>query len=134
MILGKYPFLVILSAFFCRSWCFSNEIKESWYRHSQSVDNFKCQIPQARSFEIPELFEQDDPLVLHVENVYPSTTILHRCENAGCCSGMKHCAPNTTEIVNLIFGIVQPGVSKIDYVNKDVVNHTSCSCEMKRID
>lgn len=129
---GKTVLFILLSTILSSIWCTSNEIKESWYRNSQSVENFKCKVPQARSFELSELFEQDDPLILHTENVYPSMTVLHRCENSGCCSSMmKHCAPTQTETVRLTFGIVEPGVSKIQYVHKNVVNHTSCACLMK---
>ncbi|KAL3284420.1 hypothetical protein HHI36_018580 [Cryptolaemus montrouzieri] len=109
--------------------CASKSTKESWVAHSHSVYNFKCQNPQPRSFELTELFSENDALIPQIENIYPSSTVLHRCENAGCCSGINQCLPKTNETIDLTFGIVQPGLSRVQYVHRLVLNHTACSCQ-----
>ncbi|KAK9892809.1 hypothetical protein WA026_022270 [Henosepilachna vigintioctopunctata] len=123
--------IVSLSVILFGTYCLGSAVTSSWIKHSESVNKFKCLIPQPRSLELRELFENDDPLVINADTVFPSSTILHRCDGAGCCSGKKQCAEQNSENVELIFGIIQKDPPGINYIHKNVINHTLCTCVVK---
>lgn len=59
--------------------------------------------------------------------IRPLGTIVHRCEEAGCCTNYnERCQPNKIEEVTLKFAVLQR--RKTDFT-VTIRNHTECSCQ-----
>lgn len=92
--------------------------------HLQRVEQFPCKHPQPRSVDLVE-----DLGVSRNgrETIYPSSTILHRCESSGCCQYPKKCTFVRQVEVDLTFQRRNRGVITYDTVSGQ--NHTECSCQ-----
>lgn len=55
----------------------------------------------------------------------PTETILHRCDNSGCCDQNEKCSPNHIKYVPLMFFVS----GENDYVELWAKNHTECVCK-----
>ncbi|XP_044765510.1 uncharacterized protein LOC123321796 [Coccinella septempunctata] len=98
---------------------------EKWKDHNAIVEEFKCREPQARSFQWDSLVGEDFK-INDKEIIVPWSTVLHRCENSGCCSNGKICLPKKTEMIDLTFATVS---RKRNYFTVTAENHTECSCQ-----
>ncbi|KAK9892644.1 hypothetical protein WA026_021021 [Henosepilachna vigintioctopunctata] len=127
-----------------------------WIRHNQRVELFVCREPQARSIRFEELAEDRIAIkavdTQHVPNafnrmletisdmcprdllnsfsVYPTETILHRCQQSGACKGRKGCLPTKMDEIKLIFAVTSFDVDPtVRYVEVITTNHTACACQ-----
>lgn len=66
---------------------------------------------------------------MYLQTIAPRVTVLHRCENAGCCSEPGFtCSPASVKNVELGFMVIpSKGAPSVRVVTAS--NHTSCSCQ-----
>ncbi|KAK9305999.1 hypothetical protein QLX08_003224 [Tetragonisca angustula] len=101
--------------------------------HVQLVHEFQCSMPQPRAVPVAELLTIGPS---PDEIFYPASTVLTRCEGAGCCSDPKQiCAPIETRNISLVF-MVKHMIDRQRDRHHEVIHaleHTKCGCVDKRI-
>ncbi|XP_006613937.1 vascular endothelial growth factor A-A-like [Apis dorsata] len=101
--------------------------------HVQLVHEFRCSMPQPRAVPVAELLTVGPN---SDEVFYPASTVLKRCDGAGCCSDYKQiCAPVETRNVSLVF-MVKHMIDRQRDRHHEVIHaleHTKCGCINKKI-
>nr|XP_003706942.1 PREDICTED: placenta growth factor-like [Megachile rotundata] len=101
--------------------------------HVQLVHEFRCSMPQPRAIPVSKLLTVGPS---PDETFYPASTVLTRCDGAGCCSDPKQiCAPIETRNVSLVF-MVKHTIDRQRDRHHEVIHaleHTKCGCIDKKI-
>ncbi|XP_017876497.1 vascular endothelial growth factor A-A-like [Ceratina calcarata] len=105
----------------------------SFLNHVQLVHEFRCSAPQPRAVPVEELLTVGPS---PDEVFYPASTVLMRCNGAGCCPDPKQiCAPIETRNVSLVF-MVKHTIDRQRDRHHEVVHaleHTKCGCVDKKM-
>ncbi|XP_076247380.1 vascular endothelial growth factor A-A [Calliopsis andreniformis] len=101
--------------------------------HVQLVHEFRCSVPQPRAVPVTELLTVGPS---PDEFFYPASTVLTRCDNAGCCPDPKQiCGPIETRNVSLVF-MVKHVIDRQRDRHHEVIHaleHTKCGCVEKKL-
>ncbi|KAG5896071.1 hypothetical protein JTB14_006860 [Gonioctena quinquepunctata] len=101
--------------------------------HSARVSRklFPCSEPQRRVVSLRELVEKeeyDENYKKFIKDIRPRGTILHRCENSGCCKSYNEkCQPFKENNVDLTYMYTIENSAK--YFTITAKNHTKCACQ-----
>lgn len=96
--------------------------------HVQLVHQFRCSLPQPRAVRIEELLSVGPS---PDEIFYPFSTVLARCEGAGCCPQENQvCGPIQTRNVSLVFMVKHRIDQQRDRHHEVIhaVEHVKCAC------
>ncbi|CAD6228200.1 GSCOCG00006402001-RA-CDS [Cotesia congregata] len=118
--------ILILGVLGCQSKI--NHKDSSYLNHVQLVHQFRCSLPQPRAVRIEELLSVGPS---PDEIFYPFSTVLSRCEGAGCCPQENQvCGPIQTRNVSLVFMVKHRIDQQRDRHHEVIhaVEHVKCAC------
>nr|XP_023024448.1 uncharacterized protein LOC111512541 [Leptinotarsa decemlineata] len=96
-----------------------------------SPNKFPCSEPQPRVLYLKDLVEENvyqEKYRNIIQHIYPINTILHRCENTGCCGKFnERCKAMNDDDVDLTFMSVRS--SSVEFYHISATNHTLCGCQ-----
>ncbi|KAG8321918.1 hypothetical protein J6590_037222 [Homalodisca vitripennis] len=97
-----------------------------WERHRERLEHYRCGEPRPTVVPLPSHLQK----VVHI----PEQTVLHRCNNSGCCPRGRTCKSSSVEKVKVAFLLpvindtegIKGSQGIVTYV--DLSNDTACAC------
>ncbi|XP_056630629.1 uncharacterized protein LOC130441117 [Diorhabda sublineata] len=96
--------------------------------HSQRANfsKYPCENSQPRLFHLEEVsMEVWEEYKYTLKEIRPHVTVLHRCQNSGCCEFNKRCKPILEKKVELVYF----HTLRDKYFSIEAINHKKCQCQ-----